>query len=56
MPNKMYDIEENSTCNKIAAQGVLVPLRTLAPFVREHSLLSTVHNILKMEVEQSLSF
>ena len=27
-------------------------LSTLAPFVREHSLLSTVHNILKMEVEQ----
>ena len=25
--------------------------RTLAPFVREHSLLSTVYNILKMEVE-----
>ncbi len=27
-----------------------VILRTLTPFVREHSLLSTVHNNLKMEV------
>ncbi len=33
-----------------------VTLRTLAPFVREHSLLSTVHNIFKMEVEQPLTF
>ncbi len=32
------------------------PLRTLAPFAREHSLLSAVHNILKMEVKQSLTF
>ena len=31
-------------------------IRTFAPFVREHSLLSTVHKSFKMEVEQSLTF
>ncbi len=31
-------------------------LRTFAPFVCEHSLLSTVHKFSKMEVEQSLTF
>ena len=35
--------------------NVLWLLRTLAPFVREHSLLSTDHDILKMEVKQSPS-
>ena len=33
----------------------MTALRTLAPFVHEHSLLSAVHNILKMEVKQSLT-
>ncbi len=28
------------------------PLKTFAPFVLEHSLLGTVHNILEMDVEQ----
>ncbi len=27
------------------------PLRAFAPFVREHSLLSTVHKFFKMEVQ-----
>ena len=35
---------------------LLLPIRTLAPFVHEHSLLSTVHNIFKMEVEPNGGF
>ena len=35
---------------------LLTNLRAFAPFVREHSLLSTVHNFFKMEVEVLLTF
>ncbi len=42
--------------SKRICDWVLHFLRILAPFVCEHSLLSTVRNILKMEVEQSLTF